>query len=225
MDKQNQEMRDIILLSVLPHVVFEGWNRAAVKAGINDLEHIPEVDFDAYKRVFPGGMVDMAKHFSDWTDRQMVSEIDEKDLSNLKVRERIAFSVMSRLKILTPHREAVRYFLSFLSLPQNAGTGLTCSYQTVSEIWFAIGDESADFNFYTKRALLAPVLGATTLYWLADECDSDGDFPDTWAFLDRRIEDVLGLFKARVRLTKILKQINDPFSTCKRIISAIGANG
>jgi ubiquinone biosynthesis protein COQ9 len=51
-----------------------------------------------------------------------------------------------------------------------------------------LGDTSDDANWYTKRAILAGVYSATTLYWLGDT--SDG-FEDTWSFLDRRIEGVM----------------------------------
>ena len=39
---------------------------------------------------------------------------------------------------------------------------------TVDAIWYAAGDSATDFNFYTKRGLLAAVYGATMLYWLDD---------------------------------------------------------
>ena len=62
------------------------------------------------------------------------------------------------------------------------------AYNTCDTIWRAAGDVSTDFNFYTKRGLLAGVVLSTTLYWLQDS--SDGN-QATSAFLDRRIQDVL----------------------------------
>ena len=119
----------------------------------------------------------------------------------------------------------MRRCLTFLALPSHAGISLKCTYNTVSEIWYAIGDQSTDFSFYSKRALLAPVLGSTTLYWLADEGDGQGNFPDTWAFLDRRIADVLNLFQARIKLNKSLGKLPNPFSMCERFISAVRGRG
>jgi ubiquinone biosynthesis protein COQ9 len=55
-------------------------------------------------------------------------------------------------------------------------------YRTVDAIWYAAGDTSTDFNFYTKRATLAGVYSSTLLYWLNDR--SEGS-EATWSFLDR----------------------------------------
>jgi ubiquinone biosynthesis protein COQ9 len=220
MSRDDQELRDLILLASLPHMVFEGWSVAAMEAGIGDLKDMAEIDADTAGRAFPGGMADMAEHFSDWADRRMLAEMVKLDMEALKVRERVAAGVRCRLEALGPYREAVRRCLTYMTLPQNAGLSMKCTCKTVSEIWYAVGDESADFSFYSKRALLVPVLGATTLYWLGDEGDEDGDFPETWSFLDRRVGDVVNIFQARVKLSKRLAEIPSPITILKRFAAA-----
>src|SRR3546814_12063346 len=91
------------------------------------------------------------------------------------------------------HKEAVRRALAFLALPGNAGLAVRSLYRTVDAIWWACGDRSTDFNFYTKRGLLAAVYSSTLLYWLDDGSDGHAD---SWAFLDRRIADVMRLAEA-----------------------------
>jgi ubiquinone biosynthesis protein COQ9 len=81
-------------------------------------------------------------------------------------------------------------------------------YRTVDAMWYAAGDTSTDYNFYSKRALLAGVYAATLLCWLND--NSDG-FSATWAFLDRRIAEVLRAPKAMARANRILERLPDPF--------------
>ena len=61
-------------------------------------------------------------------------------------------------------------------------------------MWYAAGDTSTDFNFYTKRATLAGVYSSTLLYWLNDR--SPGG-EATWGFLDRRIDDVMKIEKLK----------------------------
>src|SRR3546814_13076715 len=85
-------------------------------------------------------------------------------------------------------REAVRRAIGYLALPQNALLSTRLLYRTVDAMWYAAGDTATDWNFYSKRALLAAVYSSTLLYWLNDR--SEG-FVDTWGFLDRRIGDVL----------------------------------
>ena len=55
-------------------------------------------------------------------------------------------------------------------------------------IWHGIGDRSTDYNFYSKRLLLAGVLSSTLVFWLDDQ--SEGH-EATWAFLERRIDEVM----------------------------------
>ena len=108
----------------------------------------------------------------------------------------------------TLHREAVRRGLSLLALPQYAPVATRLLYRTVDAMWYAAGDTSTDYNFYSKRALLAGVYSATLLYWLNDK--SDG-FEATWAFLDRRVANVLQVPKLMNRASQILEILPDPF--------------
>ena len=71
-------------------------------------------------------------------------------LEPLRVPERIALAITTRLEILAPWREAVRRALSVLALPQHAPLGLRLLYGTVDGIWYAAGDRATDFSFYTK---------------------------------------------------------------------------
>ena len=102
--------------------------------------------------------------------------------------DRVATAVRVRLEALGPHREAVSRGLAFLALPHNAALGTRCLYRTVDAIWYAAGDTATDYNFYTKRLLLAGVYTSTLLFWLNDR--SEG-YAQTWAFLDRRIGEVM----------------------------------
>ena len=60
----------------------------------------------------------------------------------------------------------------------------------------------------SKWATLAGVFGTCVLYWLNDT--SEG-FDKTFAFLDRRIGDVMRIGKAGGRLGAILANIPTPF--------------
>ena len=106
--------------------------------------------------------------FSDDADRRAAETIKDADLKSMKVRERVTFGVRARIEAVMEHKEAARRAAAVFALPQNALDGATCVYRTVDNIWRAVGDTSADFNFYTKRALLAGVYTSTMLYWFAD---------------------------------------------------------
>ena len=157
-------------------------------------------------------------YYSADADRRMVEEMERRDVAGMRVRERIATAVRVRLEQNALHREAIRRLIAFLALPGHAGLGWRCLYRTVDSMWHAAGDRSTDYNYYTKRALLAGVYVSTVLYWLDDSSD---DFADTWAFLDRRIADVMTVPRAAGRLSKRLASLPDPVRIlCRRAAAA-----
>ena len=190
-----EALRQKLLAAVLPHVAFDGWSEAALRAAARDLEVAPALAFNA----FPGGPADLIEAFSAAADQAMLEDLEKQDLGAMKVRERIAAAVRLRLEQVATQREAVRRGLAFFVLPQNAPLGLRCLYRTVDAIWYAAGDRSTDYNFYSKRLLLAGVYSSTLLFWLNDKSE---DYGETWAFLDRRIAEVL---KVAGRMGKTIK--------------------
>lgn len=201
--------RDKILLASLHHVVFDGWTKAALQAGVQDAGF----DADMALRAFPGGLPDLAQHMADWADRRMLDELADLDLDAMRVRDRVAAGVKARLQVVTPYREAMRRLLAYLTLPQNAPMAARQTWRTVDKIWYAAGDDAADFNYYTKRSLLLPVYTTTVLYWLND--DSDG-MAATWDYLDRRISDVLKVPALKARIQKALSSLPGPFAAFRR---------
>lgn len=195
--------RDTLLMAVLRDVPFDGWSGGVIAAAGGRLG----IDAAEVAALFPGGGRDAVAAFSRWADRAMVAALAERDLAAMKVRERIAAAVRARLAALEPHREAVRRALTVLALPQNAPLGLRLLYETVDQMWYAAGDTATDFNFYTKRGLLAGVYAATTLYWLDDRSP---DAADTHAFLDRRLADVMAIPRYSARLRERLDRLPNP---------------
>lgn len=194
--------RRAILTAALPNVPFDGWSRAclrkaAVAAGYDE---------DMAGRAFPRGAADAVDVYVAEADRQMLDELERRDLPALKIRQRIATAVRVRLEQAAGHREAVRQALAVQAMPRNARAALKSLYRTVDAMWYAAGDNATDFNFYTKRALLAGVYSSTLLFWLNDNSE---DFADTWEFLDRRIEDVMQIMTFRRRVEKVTDRLPD----------------
>ncbi len=201
--KDLTELKDRLLLAVLPNVAFDGWSVAALRDGAR-AAGIEEAQVLA---LFPHPGRDLVVWFSHWADREMLARVDMEAFAGMKVRERIAAAIGARLAALEPYREAARRTLSFLALPLNAPLALRLVYDTVDAAWYAAGDTATDFNFYTKRALLAAVHGATLLYWLEDRSEGSAD---SRAFLERRIADVMTVPKATARLREAMDRLPNP---------------
>jgi ubiquinone biosynthesis protein COQ9 len=192
-----------ILDAALPAIVFDGWTMATLE---NAAVSIGLTAFDV-KRAFPNGVVEAVGLFSARADEQMLAALArDYDLSTMKIRERIATCVMVRLRQNAQHREAVRRALGFYAMPWNAAAGLTALYATVDAMWRAAGDTATDYNFYTKRALLAGVFTSTVHVWLNDTSEN---LADTDNFLRRRIENVMEIEKAKAKLREGFGKVED----------------
>jgi ubiquinone biosynthesis protein COQ9 len=202
-------VRSAILDAALPHVAFDGWTHALLEQAAKEAGHEPVMAL----RVFPGGPREAIEFWSRRDDRRVLAELETRDIASMKVRERVALAIRLRLEMNATNREAVRRGLGYLALPFNAGTGAAMMWRTVDAIWYAAGDTATDFNFYTKRGLLAGVYSATVLYWLEDK---SAGFADTWNFLDRRIADVMRVPKALGDIGKRLAAFPNPFSILRR---------
>lgn len=189
--------------AALPHVAFDGWTLASFRAAVED----SGIDPALAATEAPRGALDLAVAFHRMGDAAMVEQLGAMDLSQMRFRDRVATAVRLRLEV-ADDREAVRRGTTLFALPQNAPLGAQLIWGTADAIWTALGDTSDDLNWYTKRCTLSGVYSATVLYWLGDESP---EHADTWAFLDRRIDEVMQIekLKAKMRDTPVLKQFAD----------------
>ena len=195
---ERQGQRDLILEAALQHIPFDGWNRRSLLAGAADID----VDLATAKRLFPRGGDDLLAHLDVWTDRRLVAAVDQEVIDRLRMRERIASLVRMRLEILAPHREAMRRAIAARLLPSNAVSAGPALWRSVDLIWAIAGDRADDASYYTKRGLLLVVWTATFFFWLEDQ--SPG-LEDSWAFLDRRIDNVMQIGKVRGQIGRLFK--------------------
>ncbi|WP_116132667.1 COQ9 family protein [Tropicimonas sp. IMCC34043] len=187
------EMKSRLLDAALIHVAFDGWSDGTFRAACRDAGIDPAVA----RVICPRGAVDLALAYHDRCDQVMLSRLAGTDQTGMRFRDRIVTALRYRIEAIDD-KEAVRRATALLSLPPYAGDGARALWTTADRIWTTLGDTSDDINWYSKRMSLSGVLGSTVLYWLGDE---SVDHADTWAFLHRRVENVLAFEKLRSRIT------------------------
>lgn len=174
---ERSAVRDAALDALVATVPFPGWTMAALCQAAG-----PNADL-----LFPCGPVDMLESWSDLTDRRMPAAVGD------RVPDRVRDAIIQRLRSVGPEREAVRRGLSVLAANPSVAARVTA--RTVDAVWHAAGDRSSDWSWYSKRAILSALYGATLLFWLRDDSEDDAA---TIAFLDRRLAGVgrLGRWRA-----------------------------
>ena len=178
----DRDARDAALDAILPLVPLYGWQGSAIREGLKDAGMAPE---DA-EWMFPRGAISAIEAWIELADRRMEAAGFAADMASMRTHERVRFLIKARLEAAEPHRDALRGALSLLALPWNAPIAARSLARSVSAIWYAAGDKSADFSWYTRRATLAAIYSATLAFWLSGRGQG---LDAALAFLDRRLAD------------------------------------
>jgi ubiquinone biosynthesis protein COQ9 len=157
-----------------------GWSCETLRRALIEAGEPPELLPSAFPRGVTGAIADWSR----LADRRMQEAAEREDFSGLRTPARLRRVVELRLREVEPHREAVRGAMALLALPWNLPLAARLTAETASALWYAAGDRSADFSWYTRRATLGAIYAATLAYWLRP---GGGDLEEALAFLDRRL--------------------------------------
>jgi ubiquinone biosynthesis protein COQ9 len=187
------DVQDRIILAALPLAAADGWShatlsRAAQDAGYSD-SHI--------RMVFPDGLSDAVAHVSHWADRQMLAHLPV--ATDLGVRARIHHAVLTRWTVLEPYKAAIAAAARYYTVPWHAPAARKALWHTADTIWTWAGDASTDYNFYTKRTLLAGVLAVSTPVWLQQERE------EAAAFLQNRLDNVVTIGRTLGQVMSVVR--------------------
>lgn len=199
-----------ILEAMLARAAFEGWTGASLAAAARDAGYGRAV----LAAAFPNGAADALRAWSMAADAAMAAEMAGPEFAALKIREKVAFAVRARLAALRPHKEAARRAAATLALPPYAPLAADLAWKTADAIWRGLGDKSADFNFYSKRAILTGVWLSTLAHWLGDDSAYE---VSTKAFLDARIGNVMQIEKAKTKFRELNIGLETPLEWLARL--------
>ncbi|NDF13073.1 MAG: COQ9 family protein [Proteobacteria bacterium] len=177
-----------IVSAFLSEAGTSGWNDISLEKACNSID----CDYSYARALFPEGAAEIADYYLEMINRQMLLELGKYNLPAMKIRERIKCALMIRLKIAEPHKEAIRSLLGHLGMHAPKAVANLAKLSDI--VWRTAGDTSTDYNYYTKRMMLSGVYSATLLFWLND---TSKNHSETEQFLDRRINNVMQVEKAK----------------------------
>ncbi|QYU69200.1 COQ9 family protein [Leptolyngbya sp. 15MV] len=187
------ELRIALAPEIARAAVFDGWSELAVRNAAG----VAGVDPDVALLAWPGGAMDMIEGWAGAIDAAMARDLPPETLATLPIRERIRRLVQYRLDAAAPDEEALRRALAIMAMPQNAARAVRLGWRSADAMWRLAGDTATDYNHYTKRAMLGSIYAATLAVFVGDESEGKAE---TRAFLDRRIDGVMRIEKAKARL-------------------------
>jgi len=216
-EEEFTDKKEKILEAALLFVPRHGWSTAAIAAGAE------EVGLSVGATgMFPSGGFDLADYFYKRCNKNLITHLEEQvTITEGKVQRSqplgqfMESTLEVRLRMIVPYLDRWPQAMGLMSLPYNAPTSIRNLQTLVDDIWYYSGDTSTDFNWYTKRAMLAGVYKVTELCLIQDRSP---DYTDTWAFLHRRLSDLTSFSKG-------VRQVQEVKSFGKDLVSAMFITG
>ncbi|XP_068267115.1 ubiquinone biosynthesis protein COQ9, mitochondrial [Nyctibius grandis] len=190
--ESEEQLQHRILTAALEFVPEHGWTAEAIAEGAKTLGLSV-----AAAGMFHSDGSELVLHFVSQCNTKL-SELLEQEQKQVQLGEAekkpteqfLRDAVEARLRMLIPYIEKWPQALSILLLPHNIPASLNLLTSMIDDIWHYAGDQSTDFNWYTRRAVLTGVYNTTELVMMQD---SSPDFEDTWRFLENRVADAVNM--------------------------------
>lgn len=178
-----REPESAILSSALAHVPDHGFTQNALSLGVKEAGYL-----EVSTNLFPKGAFELVLYHLVSQRLALKDRIQFPD-EKLGVGRKVRSLVLERLRANVDAGVVPRWqeALGLMSLAENIPASLRELRDLSDEIWFLSGDTAVDSSWYTKRASLAGIYGATEVYQTTDQST---DFKDTEDFLDRRLEEL-----------------------------------
>jgi len=202
-----KKIRKEILIEAKLNVVRYGWNENLF---IN-IKNNSKFKYDEIIALFPQGYPTLIEMYLDEINEKMTLESKKINLIRLKVHERIRELCILRLKIMLKEKKLISKTFLYLLIPLNYKLALKNLYKTIDQVWFLAGDNSTDFNFYSKRAILASIYINFMIHFINND-----NIEETIILLDKQLKRVSKIPKIKDRINVMTNIIPQFFKIGKR---------
>ena len=90
-------------------------------------------------------------------NEKLEDKLKKINLINFPINKRIKKILLLRFEILNEDKEFYKKTFNHLLIPINNKISKKSLYNSVNIMWYLAGDNSTDFNFYTKRLILSGI--------------------------------------------------------------------
>tara|TARA_B100000123_G_scaffold260275_1_gene226522 strand:+ start:189 stop:815 length:627 start_codon:yes stop_codon:yes gene_type:complete len=195
-NNSNNKIKSIILQKLKKIVSVEGWSEKVLKQllqnGVEKSDLVTYFQYD-YK--------ELLKYSLEELNNSLEKEINKINIINYSLNKRIKKILMLRFNILNNDKEFYKKTFYHLLIPSNNKIMKSSLYKSVDTMWYLAGDNSTDFNFYTKRLILA-VIYVNALFVLFNK-----NFDEVESNIDRNLKKISKIPKIKDRISFIKDNI------------------
>ena len=202
-----KKIRSDFLQEAKPYIVKFGWNENLFL----HMKKNSKFKHEEFEVLFPQGNLDLVNLYIDEINKKMTIKSKKINFLRLRTHERIRELFILRLKIISKEKKLISKTYTYLFLPHNSKLGLKKLYRTVDQMWFLAGDNSTDFNFYSKRMILASIYISVMIHFL-----NNNNIDLTIIFLDKQLKRVSKIPLIKNKITNINKILPYIFNLGKR---------
>lgn len=144
-----------------------------------------------YLILFTKGIEEFLEEYETYYDKLMMSQLGDNDQGN-KISAKIYDALIVRLTLQQPSLSNA--FANIYKKPKYFHLGLKLAWNTADIIWRYAGDDSTDYNYYTKRSLLVAVYLSAVKKYCNDHSE---DFLETKSFVKLALDKIKNINKIK----------------------------
>ena len=160
------EKKRLELVNLSKNIVKEyGWNDSLFE----NISFHNRISYDELIILFPDGYKEMLKLSLDYLNYELKNICSQYDFIRIHVHKRIKKIIITKINLMNKHKDFYKRTFYFLLIPMNYKLLTAYLYKTVNLMWYIAGDNSTDFNFYTKRMILSGVYSSVILHFISND--------------------------------------------------------
>ena len=199
MSLKNDKLK--ILKEAKLHASKNGWNNNLFIT----IEKFSKFKYHEIRALFPNGCLDLIEMYLEEINEKMTLQSQKINLIQLRVHERIKELFILRLKIMLKEKKLISKTFLYLLMPQNYKHASMILYKTVDQMWFLAGDNSTDFNFYSKRIILSSIYSTVMIHFINNE----------------NIDETINILNKQLKRVSKIPSIKNKFQDAKTVILQI----
>lgn len=210
-----ESLRKKILENSLKFVPELGFSREAISQGVAEAG-LSEASTNG---IFKNGSFDLIDFFYKKSNADLSDYLSEliKAGEIKKKNELVRLAIIRRLELTQPYIKHWPEAMAVMTFnPSYALQSVENLLRLCDEIWYQLGDQSTDINWYSKRLILAGIYKSTEFFMLQDKSEN---YSDTIKFLDNRLRDHGEFHKFKGQLDNFGNAITGGLSVLKNVLN------
>jgi len=189
-------------------IVKNGWNENSLKV----ISEKTNFSLNELNVLFPEGYKDLLIFSLDEINLQLENYFKKINLIRFPLHKRIRKILITKINLMNKSKNFYKKIFFYLLLPHNSRFLSKQLYKSVDLMWFIAGDNSTDFNYYTKRIILLGIYSRIILNFF-----NNSDLKKLEELIDVNLNYVSKIPKLKKRLSFFKENIPSFFNVLRKI--------